>query len=183
MILIIDAGSTKVPKIEDCVTLFGATSFTRSIHDFSEQDVLDASHVIISGSPHLFVNRDLAELISLGKQLFLNGKKILGICFGHQWMSLCHGGTVELGKASRLPIDINILANSQLFNELDTPVKMAQDHCEHATVPAQFECVANSEDCSNEAMQHKDQAFYGVQFHPEDSGVNGQTLINNFLRL
>ncbi len=183
MILIIDAGSSKVPQIEACVVNFGVRSFTKSISDFSKQDVERASHIIISGSPLLFVDRNLPELHSLGEKLFIPSKKILGICFGHQWMSLCHGGTVELGKASREPLEINLLKNSPLFENLSDTFVMAQDHCEHASLPKDFIHLASSEDCVNEAMQHKHHSFYGVQFHPEYSGVNGQTLINNFLKL
>jgi GMP synthase (glutamine-hydrolysing) len=43
--------------------------------------------------------------------------------------------------------------------------------------------VASSDTCFNEAMEHNERPMYGVQFHPEVSGLQGSLLFENFHKI
>ena len=76
--------------------------------------------------------------------------------------------------------DIEIFEESALFARLPRIIQMQEDHCEFASVPENFKLLASSDTCFNEAMQHNELQIYGVQFHPEVSGLQGSLLFENF---
>ena len=43
-------------------------------------------------------------------------------------------------------------------------------------------CLAESKNCKNEIVKHKELAIYGTQFHPEMT-ADGQKMIANFAKL
>ena len=45
-----------------------------------------------------------------------------------------------------------------------------------------LESIANSENCNNEIVKHKELLIYGTQFHPEMT-KDGQTIITKFTKL
>ena len=45
-----------------------------------------------------------------------------------------------------------------------------------------LECIAESSNCKNEIVKHKDLSIYGTQFHPEMT-KDGQTMIEKFAKL
>jgi GMP synthase (glutamine-hydrolysing) len=58
-----------------------------------------------------------------------------------------------------------------------------EDHCEAVGIPADFIHVAVSDATINEAMMHKERKLYGVQFHPEVSGMHGAVILENFVHI
>jgi len=60
---------------------------------------------------------------------------------------------------------------------------MMEDHCECISLPPNFELIATSDACVNEAMAHPAKSIMGMQFHPEVSGNFGAILIENFIGL
>ena len=78
---------------------------------------------------------------------------------------------------------IEIYEDCPLFDKLPIEIQMMEDHCEAISIPPGFELVASSDTCVNEAMQHRVKPIFGIQFHPEISGLQGGIVIDNFLRL
>jgi GMP synthase (glutamine-hydrolysing) len=110
-------------------------------------------------------------------------KPILGICFGHQLLGLLHGASVSLQREDRDKQWIEVIAHNPLFDDLENPMEMQEDHCESISVPPGFVLSATSDATVNEAMHHKSKPFFGVQFHPEVSGPQGDLLLANFCKI
>jgi anthranilate synthase component 2 len=113
---------------------------------------------------------------------------ILGVCLGHQAIGQALGGEVirapELmhGKTSR----INHTGKG-LFRGLNSGFEATRYHSlivERASLPADIEITASSDDGLVMGLQHRRFPLHGVQFHPESiASENGHALLQNFLNL
>ncbi|MDP9249636.1 MAG: imidazole glycerol phosphate synthase subunit HisH [bacterium] len=162
------------------------------------QEILRADKVILPGVGR--AGQAMNELRALGLDLVLKDLKVpfLGICLGMQLMldsseedsGACLGiisGTVrKLPDTVRVPKigwnGIDITAKSPLLEGIskenafyfvhsffcDTDSKYTLAYAEYGV---RFPTVINRDN------------FYGVQFHPEKSGDDGEKLLNNFLNL
>eukprot|EP00532_Pseudo-nitzschia_australis_P008959 CAMPEP_0168164522 /NCGR_PEP_ID=MMETSP0139_2-20121125/982_1 /TAXON_ID=44445 /ORGANISM="Pseudo-nitzschia australis, Strain 10249 10 AB" /LENGTH=958 /DNA_ID=CAMNT_0008081545 /DNA_START=277 /DNA_END=3153 /DNA_ORIENTATION=+ len=135
---------------------------------------------------------------------------ILGVCLGHQLMSLAYGATVD-----RAPVPIHgqdhqivqknpweILPNGNenfsgkaarsttsrhpsLFQDLPSSFRVVRYHslCAY-DLPENLAVTAKSRDNVVQAIQHESNPHYGVQFHPESIGTeNGMALLENFVQV
>ncbi len=182
MILIINCGSRKVPLIENIVD---EHMDFQSIHisNLQLEDIENKKGIIISGAPVLVTEADMAPYLE--KIAFIRDVTIpvLGICFGQQIIALLYGAFASKMKECRDWNQIAVLVKSDLFARLPEEIEMMQDHCETVSVPADFELIATSDDCVNEAMQHRTKPIFGVQFHPEVSANSGAVLLENFIKI
>jgi len=112
---------------------------------------------------------------------------VLGVCLGHQALSIAFGGRVERasrpmhGKTSRVVHD-----GSGLFEGVDQPFDAGRYHSlviPKDAVPAGFIVTASVEgDGTIMAIRHEERPVFGVQFHPESVLTPaGQRLLGNFL--
>ena len=182
MILIIDFGSTKTTWIEKSI-FQSMPCKTIAYFDFDEKSIQDYDAVIFSGAPILLTEIDQEPYLKTFEWVRTFEKPILGICFGHQLLGLLHGASVSMQREDRDWQWIEAIAHSPIFDDLDNPVAMQEDHCESISVPPGFELSATSDTTVNEAMHHKNKPFFGVQFHPEISGPQGERLLLNFCRI
>jgi anthranilate synthase/aminodeoxychorismate synthase-like glutamine amidotransferase len=118
---------------------------------------------------------------------FLGRTPILGVCLGHQALSIAFGGRVERasrpmhGKVSRVVHD-----GSTLFAGIEQPFDAGRYHSlviPPDAVPAGFRVTATVvEDGTIMGIQHDREPVFGVQFHPESVlTAVGQHLLKNFL--
>jgi anthranilate synthase component 2 len=113
---------------------------------------------------------------------------VLGVCLGHQTIGQVFGGRVIRapvamhGKLSRIRHH-----GKGVFAGLKQDFEATRYHSlivERATLPAELEITAETDDGLIMGLAHKKHAIHGVQFHPESiASEQGHRLLGNFLRL
>ena len=113
---------------------------------------------------------------------------ILGVCLGHQAITLAYGGSVihssEIvhGKTS------NIQHNgSALFEGMNGSFIATRYHSlvsKRETLPKELKITAELDNGLIMGIEHESHPVYGVQFHPESIATeNGLTMIQNYLKM
>jgi anthranilate synthase component 2 len=113
---------------------------------------------------------------------------ILGVCLGHQSIGAAYGGNVIRaralmhGKTSEIHHD-----GRGLFAGLPNPFVATRYHSlavERASLPAELEVTAWTDDGEIMGLAHRRDLVLGVQFHPESIlTAVGKDLLANFLGL
>jgi anthranilate synthase component 2 len=113
---------------------------------------------------------------------------ILGVCLGHQAIGQAYGGqvvhakAVMHGKTSLIHHD-----DKGIFKNLPNPFTATRYHSlaiDKASLPAELEVTAWTEDGEIMGVQHRTRPVYGVQFHPESIATEGgHLLLANFIDL
>ena len=150
-----------------------------------EIDDLMPSHIILSPGPGKPADAGICEEVI---RHFAGKVPILGICLGHQAICEVFGVTVtyakELmhGKQSKAVLD----TGSVLFQGMKREITVARYHSLAAdadTVPEILRVTAKTDDGEIMAVEHKDFAVYGVQFHPESVLTpDGAEIMENFIK-
>jgi len=181
-ILVVDCGSKKVPGIEKIAAAVNCAFDTTPLKELTEIGD-EYIGVIISGAPILLTEVEHTPYLEKAKLLFSDPLlPVLGICFGHQLMGLYHGAAVSRCREDRDFQEINFVVAHPFVRKSPGIVRFHEDHCECITLPENFMLQASSAICTNEAMEHADHPWFGVQFHPETSGQDGHDFIANFIR-
>jgi len=140
------------------------------------------SAVIISGSQWLLsVEEPAGPLAEFVRALKL---PTLGICFGHQLFARVFGAQVLSGELIERDETVVIAEPGPLFYDMGPETDFRESHREYVVAEsierAGWHVTALSASCPVEAMHHPTRPLYGVQFHPERSGLNGDKLFENF---
>lgn len=181
MILVIDCGSSKTPKIIELVDEFMDVDSVK-ILDFDSETIENYKGVIISGAPLLITEMDIQPYLEKLTWIKNTTIPILGICFGHQLIGLTFGAFGSKMKEDRDLQLIEVYEECPLFDKLPTEIYLMEDHCETISIPFGFKLIASSDACVNETMQHNELPIFGLQFHPEVSGNHGRIIIENFVK-
>lgn len=191
-IAIIDYGAGNIQSIQFAIERLGCRAkLTNNI-----EEIQNADKVIFPGvgqastAMNKLKNSGLIETIKNLKQ------PVLGICLGMQLM--CK--STEEGNASGLGIfDVEVVRfsnlvkvpqvgwnnifdlKSNLFTEISDNEFMYMVHSYYA--PICPDAIATSKYHVEYSSALKKNNFYGVQFHPEKSGIVGEKILANFLLL
>ena len=130
---------------------------------------------IITGSPCSVYNCE-AWMVNLEKEMKnIQSSQIpvLGICFGHQLIAKCFGGTVELNpqgwELGAYPVQFTAAGKkSQLFSGMEENAIVYESHQDSVTVLPENAIELARNNKGNQAFMIHDN-YYGVQFHPEFS--------------
>lgn len=180
-----------VKKFSECTT-----AQFRDIHASYEIDK-DIDAVVISGSAARIVSpshRDMFKgTVSLIRRLNL---PIFSICYGHQLFCWSLGARVaSLNEPVMNTFErVRIVEVDEIFAgfEKHQTIPLAQSHYDYVLRESLDEAglvlIADSQSCEVEAIKHKHNPLYGVQFHPERINIKDQTcpeghkVIENFYR-
>ena len=111
---------------------------------------------------------------------------LLGVCLGHQGLSLMWGGEVGLAPEPYHGRESDVLHDdSELFAGLSNPLRVVRYHSLTVTkVPADLEVTARTESGLVMGVRHRSRPAWGVQFHPESIQTEqGMELLRNFAEL
>jgi len=133
-------------------------------------NVDEYSHLIISGSEASAMDESdwTSELTDLIHKFVAADKKILGICYGHQFLARVLAGKSCLYK---MPVaeygysKVNLRENV-LFKNIKNPVCLQLHHDAVRNPGDDFEIIAENE-TAVQGFQYKGKAVFGLQFHPE----------------
>jgi len=149
----------------------------------------DTDAVIISGSEARIVNpfhRDMfAETVNLIKHLDL---PIFSICYGHQLLCWSLGASVaSFAEPVKDRFEkVRIIEVDEIFEgfEKHQTIPLAQWHYDYVSKErldqVDLVLLADSNSCEVEAIKHKHNPFYGVQFHPERIHIKGQSHLEGY---
>ncbi len=173
----------KINPYIEIIQKFSSYQVVNDVDLYTHVRFIDYDAIVLSGS---------ADLISRGvysksyvEFLKYNTMPCLGICYGHQMLAKAFGTTIY-SKLTRIEQQetIRIIKQDPIFKDLNAEFLALESHLEYVTLndlpAAGFELLANSPSCEVEAIKHIQHCFYGVQFHPERSGLIGETIFRNF---
>ena len=157
---------------------------TKIIPNTTPFEELDVDGLVLSGGAGSTAGESVPGKIDdyLDKADF----PILGICFGHHYLSLHFGGKTgpaESPEFGRMEIEVD--SEDELFKGLPKKFNAWESHNDEVQkVGEDFEVLAHSKNCSIQAVKYHKKPFYGVQFHPEvEHTDHGYDIFKNFLKL
>jgi len=155
------------------------------INQIPKTDMNKYDGLILSGSPLMLAEAKVQRKVLRCYRFLKNyDKPVLGICFGHQVIGFLNGSTLRnLGFAIEGTKRVIVHREGKIFKGLEK----CQMYCNHeeyiVKIPDGFELLASSDFVDVLAMKRKKKPLFGVQFHPECSGEDGEKLIKNFLKV
>ncbi|MCK4452973.1 gamma-glutamyl-gamma-aminobutyrate hydrolase family protein [candidate division WOR-3 bacterium] len=164
-------------EVKDCSTMSSSEDFK----------LFDA--IVLSGSQRKLAESEVFESYANEVEFLRRTEKpVLGICFGHQLLSMAFGESViPTGKMLEGYYMIRKIRNDELFDGLGEKFLVMESHEEIVqNVPYNFVNIADSPNCAIEAIKHQVLPMYGVQFHPErfdDKRPAGIVILENFFKL
>ncbi|MBP6385517.1 MAG: glutamine-hydrolyzing GMP synthase [Pseudarcicella sp.] len=179
-ILIIDFGSQVTQLIARRVR---ELNIYCEIHPFNKIPQIDSDikGIILSGSP-CSVKEDGAPSIDLSA---IRGRlPVLGICYGAQLLAHLSGAEVyntghrEYGRAI-----LSKVTDNELFSNISDNSQIWMSHGDTImTLPENFEIIGSTDAVKIAAFKIKNEATYGIQFHPEVThSLEGKEMLKNFV--
>ncbi|HWB88903.1 MAG TPA: glutamine-hydrolyzing GMP synthase [Acidimicrobiia bacterium] len=137
--------------------------------------------LILSGGPASVYSEDAYRMDPALLEL---GVPVLGICYGHQMLADLAGGEVaNTGDAEYGNTTLEVTGDSVLLAGLPGTEQVWMSHRDQVTVaPPGFAAVATTPGAAVAAMEDRERALFGVQFHPEVAHTpRGSEILKRFL--
>ncbi|MDH3583248.1 MAG: glutamine-hydrolyzing GMP synthase [Phycisphaerae bacterium] len=182
VIPVLDFGSQYAQLIARRVREAGAFSLLVS-PDISRQKLaeLKPRGLIFSGGPSSVYDTGAPRC---DPGLFELGVPVLGICYGMQIACQMLGATVESTSSREYGrAQLQVTCENGLLSGLPSHTSVWMSHADQVSqLQADFEVLATTPTCPFAAVRHREQPFYGVQFHPEVTHTpHGIDILHNFL--
>lgn len=181
-VYVVDNGGQWTHRIRRVLKEIGCDS--KIIANITPMEQIDADALVLSGG----APRIAWESPKLGKCLdYLNyfGGPILGICVGLQLMAVYCGGKAGPSEVAEYGLArIRIIEEDDLFKGLPREFLVWESHNDEVKEATGFTVLAQSENCSIQAVKHLKKQYYGVQFHPEVNNTeHGEQILRNFTNI
>ncbi len=178
VLLLVDNGSVFTKDIANTLSNSGINFDQKSSDQINLDDISRYDSFILSGRR----NND-SQMNAKNSKIIIHAvnqkKKLLGICCGAEILALALGGTIR--KSSVIRGEQEITSNENILCEGKNTVFESHSY-EISKLGSSLNCLAESKNCKNEIVKHKELAIYGTQFHPEMT-ADGQKMIANFAKL
>ena len=186
MVLIIDNYDSFTYNLVQYIGVINSDIKVIKNNDFSIDEIatLNPDRIIISPGPGTPLQSGLS--VDIIKK-FSNIVPILGICLGHQAISIAFGGDVEYanqvvhGKTCEISH-----FGSMIFDSVPNKFIVTRYHSlviKKDVLPNKLRVTALSNDGLIMAIEHSVFPLYGVQFHPESVMTEyGKKIIENFIK-
>jgi imidazole glycerol-phosphate synthase subunit HisH len=197
-VALIDYHAGNLTSVKKALAAVGASVFVPA----TPEKIIEAAAVIVPGVGHFDATRTLGpEWIEAILQHIGEGRPLLGICLGMQWLfegseeapdvrglgvlsGECRRLKVPPGSLLKIPhVGWNAIDKSRDGSIVEGISDGAQAYFTHSYVaPITGDTVASTEhgEAFASVVQHGQIA--GVQFHPEKSGDVGLQILRNWLR-
>jgi anthranilate synthase/aminodeoxychorismate synthase-like glutamine amidotransferase len=188
MVLIIDNYDSFTYNLVQCLGELGANLVVRRNDAMTVDDIekMSPEKIVISPGPGRPENAGISVDVI---QKCSTTIPILGVCLGHQAISVAFGGVVASasslmhGKSSRIEHD-----GKGVFAGVEGGFSAGRYHSlsvVEGSLPEELEVVARSmDDDTIMGLRHKIFPLHGVQFHPESVLTDeGKCILSNFLEL
>ncbi len=200
MIALIDYKAGNLTSVKKALAAIGADVYVPE----SPGALADATGVIVPGVGHFGATRALdQQWIDAILQLIGEGRPLLGICLGMQWLyegsdeapdcpglgvlgGQCHRLTIPPGEERlKVPhVGWNSLEGMRETTIVENVPSGAQVYFTHSYVaPVTGDTVAVTTHGEQFASVVQRGQIAGVQFHPEKSGEYGLQILRNFVQL
>ena len=152
---------------------------------YKVEDLPKIKGVIISGSDlRIREKQNVRFILNNMLPIVYSNVPIMGICFGMQMLGLLLKCKLNSFKKMRLGRRIVKFTDDKLFKNVDTKKKFYVEHYDYIeNVSKATQIIATDSAGMCYGIKHKLLPIYGVQFHPERSGVHGEQIIKNFLKM
>ncbi len=180
MLLIIDNGSIYTENLIDFLKEKNFSFEMKNPQEINLDSLARFDSFILSGR-----RKNEKKINEINSKIIIhsikNNKKLLGICYGAEILSLTLGGTIRKLEFSQKGDElIKINKKNSLVNK---EIKVFESHgFEISKLPNQLISLAESNNCKNEIIQYDGKLIFGTQFHPEMSS-DGKNLIQKFYLL
>ncbi|HEX5261502.1 MAG TPA: glutamine-hydrolyzing GMP synthase [Gaiellales bacterium] len=166
-VLVVDFGAQYAQliarRVRECRVYSEIVSHETPAAELAARDPIG---IILSGGPASIYEPGAP---ALEPDLFELGVPVLGICYGMQAMAAALGGEVSntgIGEFGKTPL--RLAEGSAIFGDLPADQTAWMSHRDSVLrPPSGFAVTASTETTPVAAMEHRERALYGVQFHPE----------------
>jgi len=177
LLLVVDNGSIYTQNLIDFLREQKILFEKSSPYELEKNSLEKYNSFILSGrrKNEKIINQINSKII---KHCIQNDKKLLGICYGAEILSLTLGGTIrKLEISQKGDEEISIQSKNVLINE---KIKVFESHgFEISKLPNSLISIADSKNCKHEIIQYNGKFIFGTQFHPEMT-PDGRDLIHKF---
>ena len=178
MLLLVDNGSVFTKDIANTLSNSDVKFVQKSFDEINFEEIDKFDSYILSGR-----RQNDSKMNAKNSKIILHAvnekKKLLGICYGAEILALTLGGTIR--KSSVVRGEQEIISNENLLCTGKKNVFESHSY-EISKLGNSLECIAESSNCKNEIVRHKELSIFGTQFHPEMT-EDGKTMIENFTKL